>query len=195
MGHKIAILILTLFAGSVFASMAPESTPEKQPLVDINVGIELGKLEQSALNIEESIQLASQALQEMAKDPNISAEQQEKIIATFERIDQLSESLQTTIKQIPEVINQSAPPITIAIDNLFSNIQLTVIMVLLSLLLIIIVALVAVYYWLLKPTSLMLLKTTAKVDNMATALQTTANIVEKSTEQQLLILNALPKKE
>jgi len=195
MRQKMVILILTLFVGSVSANIASESAAEKQPMLAINVGIELGQLEQSALNIEESIQLASQALQEAAKDPNISVEQQQKIIATFERIDLLTESLQTTIKQIPEVINQSAPPITSAIDNLFSNIQLTVIIVLISLLLIILIALIVIYYWLLKPTSFMLLNTTAKIDNMATALQTTADIVEKSTEQQLLILNAFPKKE
>jgi len=186
---QVSLLLFTIFTN---IALAIEATPSIQQtaFVDIKVGIELHKLEQSAANIDQSIALASQAIQEMAKNPNITAEQQQKIMNTFEHITLLSENLQTTFLAIPAVIKQSAPPVTSAIDNLFSNIQLTIIIVLVSLLLIITGALIAIYYWVLRPTSLMLLKTTAKVDNMVSALHTTATIVEKNTEQQLLILNA-----
>ena len=158
-------------------------------LVDIQIGIELSKLEQSAENIDLSIKRASLALQEMAKNPNISAQQQAQIIDTFGHIDKLSTTFQETIKEIPTTISKSTPPFLSAIDKLFSNIQLTIILVLIVLLLILVCALIAVYFWVLKPTSIMILETTSKVDAMASALQTTAEIVDKTTQQQLLILN------
>lgn len=186
---KVSLLLLTIFANIAFA-IEPSRPLHEPAFVDIKVGIELHKLEQSAANIDQSIALASQALQKMAKNPNITTEQQQRIIDTFEHINELSESLQATFLEIPTIIKQSAPPVSSAIDNLFSHIQLTIMISLVSLLLIIIGALIAIYYWVLKPTRQMLLKTTAKVENMATALQITATIVEKNTDQQLLILNA-----
>ena len=188
---QIALLLFLFFTASIFATEQTNAI-ENQALVEIKIGIELSKLESSAMKIEQSVKLASLALQEMAKDPNISDQQQAKVIATLEHIDVLSKTLQTTIKEIPTTITQSAPPILSAVNSLFSNIQLTVLLVLIAIFVLLLGAVIAIYYWILKPTSSMLLKTTAKVDNMATALQTTANIVEKTTQQQLLILNSLP---
>jgi hypothetical protein len=185
---KISIILFSMFSHFLFANTSSNAANE-QALLDIKVGIELGKLEQSAANIDQSIALASQALQEMAKNPNMNEQQQAKVITIFEHIDELALRFQTSIEALPAVINQSTPPITEAVNQLFSNVQLTIILVLIAIVLVLICALIAIYYWILKPTSLMLLKTTAKLDNMATALQTTAIIVEKNTEQQLLILN------
>lgn len=183
---KTIFLLLFLFYNGFVLAMEKSNS---QALVDIKVGIELSKLEASANNIDQSIRLASQALQEMAKHPNINDEQQTKIIETFDNINQLSMTFQSTIKEIPTAINKSTPSLLAAIDDVFSNIQLTIILLLIAIVLILLFALIALYYWILKPTSMMLLKTTGKVDHMATALQTTAKIVEKNTEQQLLILN------
>lgn len=187
MQKQTMLLLLFMFNSVVFATEEQERS-----LVDIKVGIELTKIEQSIANIDQSIQMASQALQEMAKHPNISPEQQIKITQTFEQLNQLAVTFEAGIKEMPTVIRQSTPPISAAIDNLFSNVQLAILIVLIAIISIVICVLLAIYYWILKPTSIMLLKTTAKVDNMATALQSTAKIVEKNTEQQLLILNAIP---
>jgi hypothetical protein len=181
----ILLVLLSFFSGFVAAI----DIISEQPLIDIKIGIELSKLETSANNIDQSIKQASEALQEMAKPPNISPEQQAQIMQTFENIEQLSTTFQDTIKEIPATITKSTPPILTAVDNLFANIQLTIIVSLMAILVILISALIALYFWILKPTSLMLLKTISKVDNMAIALQTTAEIVDKTTQQQLLILN------
>lgn len=181
MPKQMLILLLILFNGFAFAT--------EQALVDIKVGIELTKIEQSMSNIDQSIQQASQALQEMAKHPDITAEQQQKISASFDQLNQLASTFQTTIEQMPVAIQQSTPAISVAVDKLFSNVQLTILLVLIVIVAIIVVALLAVYFLILKPSSQMLLKTTQKVDNMANALQTTAEIVDKTTQQQLLILN------
>lgn len=191
---NISIIILSVFCNFIFANEQQPPTQD-QALLDIKVGIELSKFEQSAANIDQSIALASKALQDMAKNPNMNEQQQAQVITIFEHIDELALRFQDSIEALPGVIHQSTPPITIAIDNLFSNIQLTIIIVLFSLLLLIIAAFIVVYYWLLKPTSLMLLKTTAQVDKLASTLQDTAKIVDKNAEQQLLILNAFPRKE
>ena len=186
---QISIFLLFIFT-SLHSAAEQQTQLEKAALLDIKVGIELGRLEQSVANIDQSISLASEALQEMAKNPNMSEQQQDKVIAIFEHIDGLALRFQSSIEELPTVINQSTPPITEAANQLFSNIQLTIILALIAIVLVLICALIAIYYWILKPTSLMLLKTTSKIDDMATALQTTAIIVEKNTEQQLLILNS-----
>ncbi|MCP4320492.1 MAG: hypothetical protein GY787_01260, partial [Alteromonadales bacterium] len=142
----------------------------------------LTKIEQSMASIDQSIQQASQALQEMTKHPNISPQQQIKIIQTFEQLNQLAITFETGIKEMPTAIKQSTSPISAAIDNLFSNIQLALLLVLIAIVLIIICALIAIYYLILKPSSEMLLKITDKVSNMATALQTTAKIIDKTTQ-------------
>lgn len=174
---------------SLLSCLAIAQEQKVQPLFDIKVGVELNKLEQSAQNIDHSIKLASKALQEMAKNPNLSAEQQTQIVTTFEQIERLSKAFETSLTEIPIAISQSTPPILLAMDNLFSKIQLTIILILVALLLILICALIAIYFWILKPTNSMLLKTTSRIDDMTNALKTTAEIVDKSTEQQLLILD------
>ena len=181
---KTVILLLILFNGFVIAL-----EDQGQALVDIKVGIELTKIEQSVENIDQSIKQASKALQEMAKHPNIGPEQQLQITNTFKQLDNLALTFQRSIEQLPTAIKKSTPPISSAIDKLFSNVQLAILLVLIAIVVIIIFTLLAIYFWILKPTGEMLLKTTAKVDNMATALQTTAEIVDKTTQQQLLILN------
>ncbi|PKF63129.1 hypothetical protein CW745_06850 [Psychromonas sp. psych-6C06] len=189
---RIINLLLLILLSNLSIAMATENQPAT--LVDINIGIEMQKFEQSAQNIEHSITLASQALQEMAKNPNLNEAQQDKIIASFERMDALANRFQTSIETIPSTIKQSTPPVTGAINNLFSNIQLTIIIALVALLLLILGALVVVYYWVLKPSTAMLLQTTEKIDSIAAALQTTALIVEKNADQQLEILNHTSRK-
>lgn len=184
----IVILLLSLF--TIFA-VAIENNNE-QALIDINIGVELTQFETSAKNIEHAIEQASLALKKMANHPNMNAQQQAKMVETFTQLNTLSTTLQTTIKDIPTAITQLTPPILSALDNLFSNIQLTIILVLISIVLILLFALIALYYWIIKPTGSMLQKTTSKLDNMAVALQKTARIVEKSTDQQLLILKSYP---
>ncbi|WP_022942927.1 hypothetical protein [Psychromonas hadalis] len=186
---KQTILFSLFFSLLISNSFATEIEP--QPLIDIRVGIELHKLEDSASRIAGSIETASQALQKMAKNPNIDTQQQQQIINTFKQIDKLALTFDKTISQLPNTIKQLTPPISTAIDNLFSNIQLTIILVLIGIVVLLIIALIAVYYWILKPSQRILINTTKKLDNMASALKITAQIVEKSTDQQLLILNTL----
>jgi len=183
------ILLLTLFTGFVMAQEDQGQDTQQPALVDIKVGIELTKIEQSMKNIDQSIKQASKALQEMAKHPNIEPEQQLQITNTFKQLDKLALTFQRSIEQLPTAIQKSTPPITSVIDKLFSNVQQAILLVLIAIVVIILFALLAIYFWILKPSGEMLLKTTSKVDNMATALQTTAEIVDKTTQQQLLILN------
>ena len=188
--NKQIISILFCWILSHHSAALAESTQQvnKQALIEIKVGVELSKFEQSAQEIAIAIEQGSIALQEMAKNPSLNHDQQQKITQTFQSIDQLAMTFQQSIKDLPAQVKSATPPIKAAMNDLFSNIQLAIILVLVALIIVLVVALIAIYYWILKPTSTMLIKTTSKLDEMASALQTTAIIVEKSSDQQVKIL-------
>ena len=162
----------------------------EEALVNIKIGVELASLEQSAKDIANAIEEGSLALQKMSVHPNLSQEQQENIAKAFQSIDRLAVTFQESVKTLPKQISAATPPIENAMNNLFSNIQLAIIIAIICLIILLVAAFIAIYYWILKPTSTMLIKTTSKLDNMASALQITANIVEKSSDQQIKILQA-----
>ena len=192
--YKSVILLLflgTLIPRYTFAENTVEATESiNTPLIDISIGVELSRFEDSASKIAESIGNASNAIQKMAKNPSLNADQQANIMQSFKSIERLAETFNQSIKELPNSVSSATPPIEKAIDDLFSNVLLAIILLFVALMIVLIVVVLAVYYWLLKPTSSMLINTTSKLDNMARALQITANIVEKSSDQQIKILQA-----
>jgi hypothetical protein len=168
---------------------------KQSSFVDLKVGIELTRLEESAQSMAVSMDEASKALQALASQPDFTEQQKEQISKTFKKVELLAHSFQQSVDKLPEAVSQSTPPIMNAINSLFSHIQVTIIIALISLILLLVAALIAVYYWVIKPFSKLLTQTTRRIDDMAIALKVTAEIVDKSSDSQLAILQILKSNE
>jgi hypothetical protein len=159
--------------------------------INLKIGVELNALEKSAQQSADSISDISQSFKEMLDNPDLSDQQQRQIEASFKSVNNLALSFKNTIDKLPNTIEQTTPQIITVIDNVFQEIKITVIVVLVVIILILILALFAIYYLVLSPAKNMLVITTDRLNNMATALQTTAELVESSNKQHQEIIKSM----
>jgi len=184
-------LLFTLYLSATAFSAEQVENNKPSSFVYLKVGIELTQLEQSAQSMAVSIDDASKALQKLANNPDFTESQQQQIAKTFKQVESLAGSFQKSVEQLPEFVAQSTPPLMNAVNDLFSTIQLTIIILLVSLILLLVAASIAVYYWIIKPSAKLLAQTTDRINEMTHALKVTAEIVDKSSENQLTILKKL----
>ncbi|WP_076416594.1 hypothetical protein [Shewanella sp. UCD-KL12] len=163
----------------------------KLPLIAIEVGVDLSGMEGSVNQAAESITEMANALTTLAENPQLDAEQQQNILAIIGRIDTLAQGFNTSLNKLPDAVKQSSKPIVTASENMLSDLKLAVILVFVLLLLLIIIVLIAIYYSVLQPTKQILVETTGKLSHMATAMESTAHIIEASNEHHQKILESI----
>jgi hypothetical protein len=157
----------------------------------MNIGVEIAGLEKAAEDAAEGLNLIGEALQELADDPELSVESQEKRDQALARVDELSHSLTVVVDQFPATVEKSMVPVVNATQELSSQIRKIVIMTGIVLILIIFAALAAVYYFVLAPGTRSVVKTADLLDELAKALKTTAEIVEISSERNAQVMEEI----
>ncbi len=167
------------------------NSDNKLPLVAIKVGVDLSGMEGSVNQAAESITEMASALTALAENPELDIEQQKQILAIIGRIDQLAQGFNTSINRLPDAVKQSSKPIVTASENMLSDIKFAVILMLVLILLVIIIVLIAIYYSVLLPTKQILVDTTGKLSDMATAMESTAHIIEASNQHHQQILASI----
>lgn len=165
----------------------------QNPYVTVNIGVEIMGLEQAAEQAAEGLNLIGQALHELANDPELGAEHQQKIDQTLTRVGELSQSLATSLEHLPGTVEKSMRPVVNATNELSSQIKRIVITTAIALMLIILAAMAAVYHFVLAPGTRSLIKTANLLDELANALKTTAQIVEVSSERNLQVMEQVQK--
>lgn len=169
----------------------PDLVDNRSPLIAIEVGVDLSGMEGSVNQAADSISEMANSLKALAENPELDIEQQQKILQIIERIDQLAQGFNTSLNKLPDAVKQSSRPIVTASEEMLTDIKLAVILVLVLILLLIIIVLIAVYYSVLLPTKQILVETTGKLSHMATAMESTAHIIEASNEHHQKILESI----
>ena len=159
--------------------------------ITMNIDVELGGLEKAAGEAALGIVLIGESLNILASHPDLTPEQRERMILVLSRVDQLSQSLSLTVKQLPDTVEQSILPVVKAGDKLSSEIKWIIVVTSIAIILIILAALAIAYYYVLAPGTKAVIKTASLLDELANTLEKTAEIVETSSKQNLLVIENL----
>ena len=159
----------------------------------MNIGFEITGLEQAAEEAAEALKLIGDSLHDLADKPELTPEHNERIQRTRSRVGELGQSLTLTVKQLPGTVENSIAPLVTAGNELSDQIRQTVIITSVVFILIILAALAAMYYFVLAPATRSISETTGLLNDLANTLKSTAKIVDKSSKQNLLILEEMRK--
>ena len=198
----LSIMYSVLFFGihSEYASALDGQKSNGEPIMEahpissyitMNIDVELGGLEKAAGEAALGIVLIGESLNILASHPELTSEQRERMIQVLSRVDQLSQSLSQTVKQIPNTVEQSIIPVVKAGDKLSSEIKWIIVVTSIAIILIILAALAIAYYYVLAPGTKAVIKTASLLDELANTLEKTAEIVETSSNQNLLVIENL----
>lgn len=191
------LLISTIMVAAVAASAEAPALPssgsqgaqqQPTPYVTMQVGVEISGLEHAAQQAAEGLTLIGESLHDLSNREEFSPEQNEHLQQALQRVDELGQSLSTTVEALPGTVEKSFVPVVQAGNDLADQIKRILMVTLAVLVLIILAALAAIYYFVLAPATRAIVETTGLLDDLANTLKTTAEIVEKSSAQNLQVL-------
>ncbi len=166
-------------------------THPKSSYITMNIDVELGGLEKAASEAAQGIVLIGESLNSLASHPELTPEQRERMDQVLSRVDQLSQSLSLTVKQLPDTVEQSILPVVKAGDKLSREIKWIIVVTSIAIILIILATLAIAYYYVLAPGTKAVVKTASLLDELANTLEKTAEIVETTSKQNLLAIENL----
>ena len=197
LGVLILLLGIALNLSPAGAANTAEDAPSEAdslantPYVTMNVGVEISGMQQAAEQAAHGLVLIGESLDEIAKNHELSPEQRAHVEQSLKRVDHLGQNLNSTLEKIPGTLERSIAPMVTAGKDLSKEIKLILILLAVLLVLIILAALVAIYYFVLAPATRAIVETTGLLNDLAKTLETTAQIVESSSEQNIRILEKM----
>lgn len=180
-----------LHAGQSLDGGSEQQSLSQSSYITVNIGVELDGLEKAAQEAAEGIILIAGSLNTLASNPELTSEQSARISQVLSQVDGLSEVLSSTVDQMPETMKKSLSPLVEAGERLSGEIKLVVIISAIAIVLIILVALIMAYYFVLAPGTKAVIRTTGLLDELAKTLEKTAEIVETSSKQNLMVVDKL----
>ena len=182
------LLLLTMFASVSFANTEEQIT---QPLVSINATVDIKGLEQSAEQGAQAMQKMANSLELIAKNRNLTPEQQEHIYQTIENINNLVDISSNSLRTLPTFLKQSKETLSESSSQFFDDLTFKVILFL-SLVVLALVAIIACFYWfILRPLQNTLLQATTNISTMAKAIENSALSLEMTNKYHDSILHLL----
>lgn len=184
---KMPLAVIALIIVS-FSGLASEKEATETPLINVDMTLDLDGMERYAQDASQSLEVISQSLQAIVNNPNLSDEQQLAINQTVESINKLADTTKTSLKQLPQALDQSRVAFKQTSQTLIDDIQTKIIIALVAVVGVIIIALTAIYLLILKPMQQTLVKATNNISSMAQSIQITAEALKYSTEKQQKIM-------
>ncbi len=184
---KMPLTVIALIIVS-FSGLASEKEATETPLINVDMTLDLDGMERYAQDASQSLEVISQSLQAIVNNPNLSDEQQLALNQTVESINKLADTTKTSLKQLPQALDQSRVAFKQTSQTLIDDIQTKIIIALVAVVGVIIIALTAIYLLILKPMQQTLVKATNNISSMAQSIQITAEALKYSTEKQQEIM-------
>lgn len=199
MARLLSILLgLLLCSANVTALGEPEETSSaaadvsaQSPFVNMNVEIEIQGLESAATQAAEGLKMIGQSLQDLAARQDLTPEENAHIELALNQVNNLGEHLSQAVQSLPGTVEKSIAPVVSAGYELSGQVRTILIIACVVLILIVVAALAAVYKFVLTPATQAIIETTGLLDDLATTLKTTADIVEISSSQNLKVLDEM----
>ncbi len=185
---KMPLIAIALIMVSL-SGLASEKEATETPLINVDMTLDLDGMERYAQDASQSLEVISQSLQAIVNNPNLSDEQQLALNQTVESINKLADTTKTSLKQLPQALDQSRVAFKQTSQTLIDDIQTKIIIALVAVVGVIIIALTAIYLLILKPMQQTLVKATNNISSMAQSIQITAEALKFSTEKQQEIMD------
>jgi hypothetical protein len=159
----------------------------------MNIGVEISGLEQAAEQAAQGLVLIGESLDKIASNHDLTPEQHELVQQALARVDELIQNLNLTVGQLPGTVEKSIAPMVNAGKDFTAQIRLIVILTAIGLVIIILITLVAVYHFVLAPVTHSISETAGLLNKLAKTLESTAKIVDKSSQQNQRVLEEMQK--
>ena len=169
------------------------TTQKHLPHVTLNFGVEISGLEQAAGQAAQGLILIGDSLDKIASNHELTPEQHELVQQALARVEELGQTFNQTVEQLPGAVEKSIAPMVNAGKDFTAQIRLIVIITAIGLVFIILAALVAVYHFVLAPATHSISETAGLLSKLSKTLESTAKIVDKSSEQNQRVLEELSK--
>ncbi len=191
--QRIAWLLVLILSSSICRAQTdqPSIDTPSEPLVNINVSLELDGIERSLDATKDSLDQIGLALEKISSSDNLTDQQKQVLGHTLDNLDQLVLLSRESIEQLPTAFNQTSAKMISTSQNFMDDLQTKVIIVAVAIGLLLVVALAAIYWFVLRPLQQGLVKATTNISSMAKAIQVTAQALESSTAQQQVIMQQL----
>ena len=141
---KMPLIVIALIIVS-FSGLASEKEATETPLINVDMTLDLDGMERYAQDASQSLEVISQSLQAIVNNPNLSDEQQLALNQTVESINKLADTTKTSLKQLPQALDQSRAAFKQTSQTLIDDIQTKIIIALVAVVGVIIIALTAIY--------------------------------------------------
>ncbi|MCE0555396.1 hypothetical protein [Motilimonas sp. E26] len=195
----LSIMLFVLCCGFVIAAdeaRVNQSDPshpviEKDGLVNINVGVDLTGFEQPAAQVAQALADIAETMSDMSARPELTSEEKQQVLNMMSQIETLTVTLDNSLIKLPSLVEQASLPIVESSQTFLGDLKVTVILILIALFVVICLALYACYYLLLRPTKDLLIGTIGELNQLASAMENTAKIVELSGQHHATILAAI----
>lgn len=188
----LAILASQLVTFALVAQqLDPSSTPSTTPQLNMQLNVEVIGIEQAASQAAQALDSIAESIDQLATNPELSPQQQQHFEDTLLAVEQLSTQLNSSLQQLPNTVSESTQPIVDLADDLSNKIQQWVLIILAALVILIIVALLAIYFSVLAPTSRAVITATSQLNQLASSLKITAQLVEQTSAQNQALLMRL----
>ncbi|GAL22788.1 hypothetical protein JCM19235_4746 [Vibrio maritimus] len=179
---------------SIAASDLPADDVEQeteQPLVNINMMLDLKGIEQSINSSSIAIDNLATSLTLLSNNQSLNEEQRQVLVDTMDNINELTEMSKSSLAALPGALEQSQNSIANSTKKFAYDVRFNVLLLLALLLLSIVLALIAAYWLLLRPMQGTILHATRNVSKMASAIHKTAESLETTTANQKVLTERL----
>lgn len=177
------------------ATAQPSDDEVEQPLVNINMMLDLNGIEQSINRSSVAIDNLATSLTLLSKNESLNEEQRQVLVDTMDNINELTEMSKSSLAALPGALEQSQNSIANSTKKFAYDVRFNVLLLLALLVLSIVLALMAAYWLLLRPLQGTILHATRNVSKMASAIHKTAESLETTTENQKIITQRLNESE
>ncbi|WP_394150008.1 hypothetical protein [Vibrio maritimus] len=179
---------------SIAASDLPADDVEQeteQPLVNINMMLDLKGIEQSINSSSIAIDNLATSLTLLSNNQSLNEEQRQVLVDTMDNINELTEMSKSSLAALPGALEQSQNSIANSTKKFAYDVRFNVLLLLALLVLSIVLALIAAYWLLLRPMQGTILHATRNVSKMASAIHKTAESLESTTANQRVLTERL----
>ncbi|WP_234497394.1 hypothetical protein [Vibrio maritimus] len=179
---------------SIAASDLPADDVEQeteQPLVNINMMLDLKGIEQSINSSSVAIDNLATSLTLLSNNQSLNEEQRQVLVDTMDNINELTEMSKSSLAALPGALEQSQNSIANSTKKFAYDVRFNVLLLLALLVLSIVLALIAAYWLLLRPMQGTILHATRNVSKMASAIHKTAESLETTTANQKVLTERL----
>ncbi len=186
---RLSTLLLAITYCIAFPTHSETQMPEptEQPLIRINMSLDLKGVEQSINQSSDSIEKLAHSLTLLSTNQSLNEEQKQVLVDTIKNINELTELSKQSLQALPGALEQSQNSIANSTKRFADDVRVNVLLLLGLIVVAIIIALICAYWLILRPMQGTIVSATRNVSKMATAINKTAETLETTTENQKIL--------